>query len=161
MPARLAVFALFASFGLAPEIAHTQESAGAMVTVTPSIGLATMTRNGSVESAGMSAYLEVDLRDNSLIWSAYVSQRGIGVGCSDGCELGGRGIGLGGSYLFGNFRAGGGIGLLRRSRAWHTQPYGQVSVVRGALRVQVRLEVPRGVGGVHVPLLFGFQLPVA
>lgn len=160
MPTRPLVLILLVAFGVGAETLRAQESAGASVTVTPSIGLAAMTRNGSLESGGMSAYLEVDVHDASLLWSAYAGQRGIGVGCSDGCELGGQSIGLGVSYVLGNLRAGGGLGLLRRRSGWHVQPYGQLSVVHGMLRIQLRLEVPQGVNGVHVPLLFGLQLPI-
>lgn len=160
MLTRLVVLTLLVPFGLGPGTLRAQESAGATLTVTPSIGMAAITRHGNLESGGMSAFLEVDLHSASLLWSAYAGQRGIGVDCSDGCELGGQSIGVGVSYILGSVRAGGGGGLLRRANEWHVQPYGQLSVVIGVVRLQVRLEVPQGVDGVHVPLLFGLQLPV-
>ena len=118
---------------LGPGTLRAQESSSATLTVTPSIGMAAITRHGNLESGGMSAFLEVDVHGASLLWSAYAGQRGIGVGCSDGCELGGQSIGIGVSYVLGSVRAGGGGGLLRRAKGWHVQPYGQLSVVIGVL----------------------------
>ncbi len=89
MLTRLVVLTLLVPFGLGRGTLRAQESAGATLTVTPSIGMAAITRNGNLESGGMSAFLEVDLHSASLLWSAYAGQRGIGVRCSDGCELGG------------------------------------------------------------------------
>ena len=51
------------------------------------------------------------------------------------------------------------LGALRRLATWHVQPHMQVSLVAGRARLQLRLEVPRAVNGVSVPLLFGLSLP--
>ncbi len=162
MPTRLIILALL--LGTVPGVLDAQQSASPTLTVTPSLGLAAITRNGSLESGGMSTYLEVDLQRSSLLWSAFAGQRGIGVGCSHGCDFGGQSVGAGVSYLHGPVRVGGGVGLLHRADEWHFQPYGQISAVRGILRAQVRLEVPKGLGdsqdGVHIPVLLGLQFPV-
>ena len=151
---------VFSGFRTGAGALRAQEPVGVALEVTPSVGMAAITRNGNLESGGMSALMEIDLRSASLSWSAYASTRGIGAGCSNGCDLGGKAFGVGTSYLFGSIGVGGGVGLLRRSAEWHVQPHGRLSVVRGALRFQVRLEAPEGVGGVHVPVLFGWRIPI-
>lgn len=160
MPKRFVLLALVVCFGPRSGSLRAQESVGVSLTVTPSVGMAVITRNGNLESGGMTAIVEIDLHSAPLRWSVYAAVRGIGVGCSDGCDLGGRAVGGGISYLLGRIGVGGGVGLLRRSAEWHLQPHGQLSVVSGVLRVQLRLEVPESVGGVHIPLLFGLQVPV-
>jgi hypothetical protein len=131
-----------------------------MLTVTPSLGMAVIFENGGIASGGMSALLEVDLSRAWLRWGAFAAVRGIGVGCANGCDLGGRAIGLGVSVVLRGVGVGGGVGLLNRSEAWHVQPHGQLSVGRRRLRAQVRIEIPEDTDGVHVPFLLGFRIPV-
>jgi hypothetical protein len=55
---------------------------------------------------------------------------------------------------------GGGFGGLHRSTGWRAQSHGQLAVSLGALKVQVRLELPEGEGGTHIPLLAGLRVPI-
>ena len=105
--------------------------------------------------------LEIDLSQTRVRWSVFVAARGIGAGCSDGCDLSGQTIGAGLSYLLGRVGVGGGVGLLHRSEGWHLHPHGQLSLALGVFRAQLRLEASEGTDGMHVPLLIGLQLPLA
>ena len=108
----------------------------------------------------MSTLLEVDVSRARWRWSVFAAVRGIGAGCSDGCDLGGQSVGAGVSYLLGAVAVGGGLGGLHRSVGWHLQPHGQLSFERGAFRAQVRVQVPDVGDGVHIPLLFGLRIPI-
>ena len=156
---RALVLGLLACIGATPPALQAQDRAATGWTATPSLGFAAITRNGTLESGGMTILAEVDLHTTHLRWTVFTAIRGLGVSCSDGCDLGGRSAGVSVSYLRGPLGIGGGVGLLRRSAEWHLQPHGQVSLARGRFRVQLRLEVPRGVGGISIPALVGLSLP--
>ena len=160
MPPRLALLVLLGCFWPRSAALHAQRSVGASLTITPSVGMAVIGDNGHLASGGMSAIVEIDLQGTSLRWGVSAAVRGIGIWCSDGCDLGGHAVGAGISYLLGAIGVGGGVGLLHRSAGWLVQPHGQLSLVRGRLRLQLRLEVPEGVDRVHILLLFGLQVPV-
>lgn len=125
--------------------------------VVPSVGFAAITRNGRLESGGMSALLEVDATAGQVRVTGYLGAHGIGVGCSDGCDLGGYSVGAALSYVRGPVAAGVGMGTIRRSAAWHAHPHLQVVVTSGRLRFQARLEVPRSTNDLSIPLLVGIR----
>lgn len=160
MATRILLLAVLWSLGTHSGALHAQESPGASLTITPSLGFAAIGDNGHLASGGMTATVEMGLKRPPFQWSVYLATRGIGIGCSDGCDLGGQSIGVGVSYLWGAVGLGGGMGLLHRSAGWLVQPHGQLSMNRGILRLQLRAEVPEGLDDVHLPLLLGIQIPV-
>ena len=156
----LTLLILLSCLGHLSESLSAQEAVAPSPTITPSVGMGGILDNGDLESGGMSVLLEIDLSQSRLRWSLFGEVRGIGVGCADGCDLSGQTIGAGVSYLLGRVGVGGGVGFLHRSAGWNLQPHGQLSVALGVFRTQLRLEASEGTGGMHVPLLFGLQLPV-
>jgi hypothetical protein len=161
MPNRILLLALL--WALGPHSSgslRAQVPPGASLTITPSLGFAAIGDNGHLASGGMIAMVEMDLNRPPFRWSTYLATRGVGIGCSDGCDLGGQSIGVGVSYVLGPVGLGGGMGLLHRSAGWLVQPHGQISASRGILRLQLRVEVPEGLDDIHVPLLLGLQIPV-
>ena len=157
---RLIALVLLAYLGQHPPSLHAQDTAGTSLTLTPSLGLGAILDRGNLESGGAEALLEVELTRSRLRWSVFGAVRGIGVGCSHGCDFSGESLGVEVSYLLGRVGVGGGVGLLHRSGEWHLQPHGQLSIGYGIFRAQLRVEVPQGVDGVFVPILFGLQVPV-
>lgn len=139
---------------------RAQEASGVSMTITPSVGMAVILGDGDLWSGGMTTLLEIDLTRLRWRWSLFAAASGIGVGCSDGCELGGESVGGGISYRFGGFAVGGGLGGLHRSTGWHVQPHGLLSFDRGVFRAQLRVELPERTDGAHAPILVGFRIPV-
>ncbi len=129
-------------------------------TLTTSLGFAATTRNGRVESGGASALLEFDATRNRVRWTAYAQAHGIGVGCSDDCDLGGYSFGAALSYVRGPVAFGLGMGAIRRLNQWHGQPHLQGVLTRGPIRVQARLEVPGVTNDMSVPVLVGVVIPL-
>ncbi len=157
---RLIALVLLAYLGQHPPLLYAQDTAGTSLTLTPSVGIGAILDRGNLESGGAEALLEVELTRSRLRWSVFAAIRGIGVECSDGCDLSGESLGVGVSYLLDRVGVGGGVGLLHQSGQWHFQPHGQLSIAHGIFRAQLRVEVPQGVDGVFVPILFGLQIPV-
>jgi len=158
---RFILLALLAYLGQHPPSLQAQNTEDASLTVTPSLGLGAILDRGHFESGGAEALLEVEWTRSRLRWDAFASFRGIGVGCSDGCDLSGEAFGVGVSYLLNRVGVGGGVGVLHQAWQWHLQPHGQISVAFGAFRAQLRIEVPQGVDGVFFPILWGLQVPIA
>ena len=139
---------------------HAQQAPGASLAVIPSVGMAAIPDNGHLASGGMTALLEIEISRAGWRWSVFGEARGIGVGCSDGCDMGGQAAGVGLSRVFGAVAVGGGLGGLHRSSGWHVQPHGQLSFAKGSFRAQLRVEVPHGTDGTHFPILAGLTIPV-
>ena len=139
---------------------HAQEAPGTSLTVTPYVGMAVIPDNGHLASGGMTTLLEIEVNHASWRWSVFGEARGIGVSCSDGCDMGGQAVGIGISRIVGTVAVGGGLGGLHRSSGWHVQPHGQLSFSKGVFRAQLRVEVPNGTDGTHFPLLAGLGIPV-
>lgn len=139
---------------------EAQAARAAPVAVTPYVGIGPIFDHGNLVSWSANALVEIDLTRGPLRWSMFASVRGIGAACSDGCDLSGEGLGLGVTYLLGDFGVGGGMGLLHQSGSWHAQPHLMASAGRGPFRTQVRMELPRGAYGTSFPFLFGIRLPI-
>ena len=157
----LTLFVLLSCFTHHSGSLQAQEASGASLTVTPSLGFGVIPENGGLSSEGLTTLLEIDLSRARWRWSVFAAVRGIGVACSDGCESGGQAFGLGLSFLLGGVAVGGGLGGLHRSAKWHVQPHGQLSFAKGVVRLQLRVEVPEGTDGVHVPMLVGLRIPIS
>ena len=127
----------------------------------PYAGIGPIFDHGSLVAWSANVFLEMDMTRAPLRWSSFGSVRGIGAECADGCDLDGESLGLGVTYLVGNFGVGGGIGLFHQSGSWYAQPHAMLSAGRGAFRTQLRVEVPQGAYGVSFPILFGFRLPIS
>ena len=160
MERRLTLFILLSCLVHHSGSLTAQEASGTSLTVTPSVGMGVIPDNGELAFGGMTTFLEIDLSRARWRWSVFAAVRGIGVGCSDGCEFGGQAVGVGIAYLLGGVAVGGGLGGLHRSAEWHVQPHGQLSFEQGVFRAQLRIEIPEGIEGVHVPMLVGFRIPV-
>jgi len=152
----LILLVLLACFGAEPLL--TQEAA--LLTVTPSVGFGAVFDGGHPESGGMSTLIQIEMNRDRLRWGLFASVRGIGVGCSDGCDLSGKALGAEIAFLMGRVSVGPGLGLIHRFTGWHAQPHGQLSFPLGTLRVQLRVEVASGSNGLHVPLLLGRQIRI-
>ena len=131
----------------------------ATLAVTPYLGLGTLRRNGSWESAGLEASLQLGYGGTRLRWHTAASLRGIGVSCSDGCADGGWAFSVGVARAVGRVWLSGGAGVANQFGDWQLHPYAGVVLDEGRLQLQLRLEVPLEAGGVYVPILVGFPLP--
>ena len=98
MERRLTLFILLSCLVHHSGSLTAQEASGTSLTVTPSVGMGVIPDNGELASGGMTTFLEIDLSRARWRWSVFAAVRGIGVGCSDGCDSGGQGFGLGISY---------------------------------------------------------------
>jgi len=153
----LSLVVLLACFGVEPLLA---QEAPTVPTVIPSVGFGAVFDSGHPESGGMSTLIQIEMSGDRLRWGLFASVRGIGVGCTDGCDLSGRALGAEIAFLVGRVGIGPGLGLIHRFTGWHVQPHGQLSLLLGTLRVQLRVEVSSGSNGVHVPLLVGRQIRI-
>lgn len=123
-------------------------------------GLGPVFDGGNLVSWTGNLMLEVEVGRSPLRGTIFASVRGLGAACADGCDLSGEGVGMRVEGVLGTLAIGAGWGLLHQSGRWHGQPFGSLSMARGALRVQARIEVPRGGFGVNVPLLVGIGIPL-
>lgn len=152
-------------FGLLTGLGSAQlsaQEATRALTVTPSVGFGMVANNGRLESGGMSTLLQIDLSGSSVRWGVFGSVRGIGVGCSNGCDLSGQALGSEMTFLLGDVGVGAGLGLIHRFTGWHAQPHGKLSLDVGALRMQLRVEVSSGgYLRTYIPLLLGRPIHVS
>ena len=128
--------------------------------VTPSAGVEMVVHDRRLESGGLSALLQVAFRGPRVEWGLFASARGLGGGCSDGCDFSGQAFGAEAAFRMGRVAVGGGFGLIHRFAGWYTQPHGALSLAMGTLQLQLRLEVSGGNRRVHIPLLLGRPVPV-
>ena len=143
-----------------PTPGGAQHRATTTVEITPSGGLGPIIDHGNLVSWSANLLVEVAVTRSHSRWSLFSSVRGFGAACADSCDLSGEGVGLGVERLVGGVGIGGGLGVLRQSGAWYWQPVATISVSRGLLRTQLRVETPQGGFGVNMPLLVGVRLPV-
>lgn len=126
--------------------------------VVPMLGFG-LVRDGAWGSAGMEAAVELEYGAEAWRGSGYVSQRGIGVGCSHACFDGGPALALGGSRSLGPLWVGGGAGVMKDFGEWRLVPFGRISVDAAPFRVDVRVELARESGwDLYLPVLIGLPL---
>lgn len=154
-----ACLALAAVAWAGPVAAQARDPGGVFVSVTPSGGIGPVFDHGAFVSFNGTVHLELDVTRGPWRWSAFASARGIGARCDDGCDLGGTAVGAGLTIVEGRVGLGGGLGALRQSDGWHALPHLSVVAESGPLRVQARLDWPRGGYGVFLPVLVGVPLP--
>lgn len=144
----------------APEPVRAQSVAVTTVAITPSVGLGPIFDHGDLVSWSANVLVDLGVTRAPWRWSVFASARGFGAACADSCDLSGEALGLGVERLVRGVSFGGGVAGLRQSGAWYFQPVGMVSVTRGRVRAQLRVEAPRGGFGVNIPILFGVRIPV-
>lgn len=160
----LALGCLAALAAALPAAPIAAQDARRTVTIVPALGAGVVRSNGSWNSAGVEAALDVGFRLASWRLDGYASVRGIGVGCSEACFEGGPALAAGVSRLLGGRPLGGvwlgaAAGAMHQHGRWRFVPQGRVTLDRARVRVELRVELPQQEGsGVYVPLLVGIPI---
>ena len=152
---------LLALAAAAPAAASAQVERGPAWTVVPMVGFGfVVEENGSRNSGGLEAAVDLEYGDARWRGGAYGSWRGLGVSCSHACWEGGPAVAAGASRALGRLWLGGGVGTMKQRNEWLFVPYGRVSVDVAPVRLDLRVELPQDEGSrVYLPLLVGFPVP--
>ena len=144
---------------LAPDPASAQIGGRPGWSVVPALGFGVVRVNDSWNSGGMEAGVEVGYGGPTWGWDAYGSMNGLGVACSHVCFDGGPALTTGPSVGIGRLQIGAGAGAMKQFGSWRLLPYGRVSLLRGPLRFDLKVEVPQQDGvGVYFPLMVGVPI---
>jgi hypothetical protein len=126
----------------------------------PWLGFGIVHSGESWNSGGLEAAVELVYEAADWRLSAYASERGVGVGCSEACFEGGPALAAGASRsMGGGLWLGGGAGAMHQHGRWRFLPYGLLSVDAARVRLDLRIELPQQDGsGVYFPILVGLPL---
>ena len=143
-----------------PAQASAQAAPARAWAVVPLLGGGRVREEGGWNSAGAEAALELEYGGANWRGSAYASQRGLGVGCSEACFDGGPAFAVGVARSFGPLWLGGGAGVMKDFGRWTRFPYGRASIHASRFRFDVRVELPEDDrSNVYVPILVGIPIP--
>ena len=145
----------------APSPAAAQAEPVRAWTVVPWLGFGVVRAGESWNSGGMEAAVELSY-ERAGRWraSAWASERGIGVGCSEACFEGGPAFAVSAARGIGrSFWLGAGAGTMHQHSRWRFVPFGRATWDADRVRLDFRIERPQQDGsGVYFPLLVGLPL---